>query len=634
MDTLEILAKHVSGLKLSQLISPVRDVLDGAVSSRTLQDVDEVLRHLTLGVLSNNFITPVDILSLCQALIGQHTTLLKPRKHRKHTSGARSEYRVQLKRPKAEEGGNFEQNAFKFVCFGLDLINGAFRRNSFDIKDSAVLGMLDPLIALVGDALFADNTQVLERSMRSLTTLLRCPLPSLDRSSPALAKQLIYLLEDSAGMSSELSQSCLRCLASIMRDRPSWTPTEPQVTLLTTIIARDMEDTESQPGLLVLLRALIARGLSSPQLYDLLDDVAQMAITNQSSVTREASRAIYLQFLLDLPQGKKRIATVFEFLAKNIAGYAHEAGRLSVLELGHAILLKFASDVVDTHAQLIFTALVLCTVNDDSAKCREMATENIKVLLGRAQRDTLSTLVVTANTWAQQTASETLLLAYINVAGILVELAPSQTAIPADSIASTVCRLLTQTTADMVTDSTADSFDIDRPVDSWQIPYHLLNTLCKIAKKSSKSGLSLTAEAWSCVFELLLHPHSWVRLSATRLVGVAFSKDIKLDEAEYMTIASNLALQLRSKCLSDELAMQITKNLFHIGKKFAATPAARRITPEIQSESAELNGTDGRSHNALHWLFVKLSHSARVSHQNKPSMYAQEKVIHVCGPHS
>lgn len=145
-----------------------------------------------------------------------------------------------------------------------------------------------------------------------------------------------------------------------------------------------------------------------------------MLVTNQSSNVREVCRAIYLQFLLDYPQGRGRLKESLAFLAKNLS-YTFESGRLSVLELVAAILAKFATQLVQDSADLFFVGLVMVVANDDSTRCREMAAELVKVLFTRVEKETRDTLLTMLHSWAGKRAQPQLARTAIQLFGVAID---------------------------------------------------------------------------------------------------------------------------------------------------------------------------------------------------------------------
>ena len=102
-----------------------------------------------------------------------------------------------------------------------------------------------------------------------------------------------------------------------------------------------------------------------PEIYDVMDKVAEIMVTNQSTQVQELSRSVLLQFLLDYPQGQGRLRTQMAFLAKNLS-YVFESGRLSVMEIVSAIVSKFDEGLIREYTELLFVSLFMVLANDES----------------------------------------------------------------------------------------------------------------------------------------------------------------------------------------------------------------------------------------------------------------------------
>ncbi|KAK3827471.1 MAG: hypothetical protein J3Q66DRAFT_916 [Benniella sp.] len=99
----------------------------------------------------------------------------------------------------------------------------------------------------------------------------------------------------------------------------------------------------------------------------------------------------------------------------------------------------------------------------------------------------------------------------------------------------------------------------------------------------------------------MLHPHAWVRLSATRLFGVFFSgidpvtrKTNRqglvrsgIGPAMLKSVAQKLCEQLKSEFLSKELGGQIMKNSFFIAKCFYSLPKVLDVALEQQDQEEQ-----------------------------------------------
>ena len=91
---------------------------------------------------------------------------------------------------------------------------------------------MEPLVSLVGNALYSDDPVVLARSMRATASLIRCPLGTTEQAAPVLVKQMLSVIERSGSTESELAQSALRTLSTVLRDCKAATLSEKQLTTL------------------------------------------------------------------------------------------------------------------------------------------------------------------------------------------------------------------------------------------------------------------------------------------------------------------------------------------------------------------------------------------------------------------
>ena len=642
---MELLAKHVSPDSDNMLVGPMRDIITNTESFKTMHDVDDMLRRITAGLQVNTAIDNSTLLGLCHGLIAQNTNFLKPRKAKNKEKTAAADYLVQMKRPSLAAADHYSQNAFRFVSFGLDLLNGAFRKNRFDLQDSQTISMLEPIIALVGETLFAEEGHVLERALRATASLVRCPLQSIDRVGSTLVKQIISVLEHVGTTWWVWAKTAIRTLATIIRERKSITLRDEQLSYLISVISPDMEETEQQPALFALLRAITSRTFVVPEIYDLMDRVAEILVTNQTSGTREICRSIYLQFLLDYPQGKKRLTGSLEFLAKNLGNYAHESGRTSVLELLNAIFSKFTSALLDQYAALFFMSLTMDMANDESSKCREMAAENLKVLVRRAGPATRSQLLEMIYTWATAEGQGHLQRVAVQDVGLILEagLGSEENAAFIERMFSPLTNLCRKAAHALDDDASPEEVVVDRG--DWQIPYHAIQSLSKTFKVSTASLKAADATLWQAVQSLLLFPHVWVRNAAARLLAMLFASGENVTTQDLIDAATKSALQLRSKVLDNNLSLQVVRNLFHIAKVFASSSTHGqnghfRSNGTDANEAEESEDDEGKdaddqerqtdpAENPFHWLFVKLSHRARVAHQTRPSIYSAAGVSHV-----
>lgn len=79
--------------------------------------------------------------------------------------------------------------------------------------------------------------------------------------------------------------------------------------------------------------------------------------------------------------------------------YQHSSGREAVLEMLHAIIMKFPIGVVDEQSQTFFVHLVVCLANDNDNKVRSMTGAAIKLLIGRVSQHSHQSILEYSLSW-------------------------------------------------------------------------------------------------------------------------------------------------------------------------------------------------------------------------------------------
>ncbi|GAA94920.1 uncharacterized protein L969DRAFT_89878 [Mixia osmundae IAM 14324] len=610
-DSFQILAEHMSPTSTPILLAPIRDLLQQTEGSKALQHAQDVLRRIAQGIRLNKNFDNNTLLELCNALISQNTDFLRPRPKRVKTKAAAADYRIQMSAKVAIEDDHFRQNAHIFVSFGLDLLNASFKAARYDMRDSATVAKLDPLIEVVGNTLFSDHTDVLSRSLKAAASLVHFPLTSVSKASPLVLSQVFSILQDMGSAQTEVSQNAYKTLAVILRDCPNVKVEEDELVSVLHTIKAGIEDPDDQATMFTLLRAVMARKLVAPEIYELMDKIAETLVTNQTSQVRQICRSVYLQFLLDYPQGKQRLHQSMTFLAKNLS-YVYESGRASVLEILSAIIGKFNQDLVAQHADMLFTALVLCLGNEQAARCREMSIEVLKALharltpsLRKQQRDLLAL-------WAAGDGNKVLQRTALQVLGAL-------NAAPSPTVLAPMFAVIRESALHIGTDQLEDS-EID-----WQTSYQALNAIAKQLPGLDAASVFTPDLDWASIQSHLTFPHAWVRLATSRLLGALYDlgKDLvatgKLPEEHILSTASLLdaafksVRQLESEHLTDELATQAIRNILFTFKAFQARH------PLVINSAVSADYSPAQE--PVRWMLDRLTRRLRNAYVHRPSVY-------------
>lgn len=514
----------------------------------------------------------------------------------------------------------------------MELFNTAFRRSRFDFQDKQIINRLDPLVKLIGNALYSSSEPVLIASFKASVSILQCPLKSVSSSAPVIARQILAIVRSTGSGESEVAQAGLKALASILRECDGAQVKEKDLLFLIEFISPYLEDPDRQSTVFALLRAIVARRLIVPELYDVMADVSAILVTSQATQTRESARSLLLQFLLDYPQGSGRLQTTLGFFARNLS-YEHASGRSSVLELLGALVNKFDSALLTKHAEMMFVALVLCLANDEDKSCREASASVLQSLIKRLGEDERKVFVGHLHAWASQQGQPKLRAVAVQVYGLIIDALQREASPHAAALFADVQQILDDSTL-----SDGDGKDMDVDVE-WQPPYQAMLAVSKLLQTLPEHTLDAVKSTQDKLVPYLLFPHAWVRSAACRLLGVffAFYGPTPTLESSHLTlqlmkdIAGKLCTQLKSSNLDAPLGVQIVKNLFFIGKLFCTVPSSLTFGSDI-NDAAEMDSDVGesddsaeqskptqmsrekRSQDPLPWLFSKLSYQARSAH--------------------
>ncbi|KAG1818154.1 armadillo-type protein [Suillus subaureus] len=637
LDCFGLAARYVSPKRTSALLLPLRSIVAETGSLKILQQVDEVLRRIASGLNSNARLTPAECLVLCHTLISQNAKFLQEAPKPKASKTIKKpDAIVQRQRQIVTDTDHYTNNSFRFVVFGLELFNTAFRRSRFDFQDKQIINRLDPLVKLIGNALYSSSEPVLIASFKASASILQCPLKSVSSSAPVIARQILAIVRSTGSVESEVAQAGLKALATILRECEGAQVKEKDLLFLIEFVSPYLEDPDRQSTVFALLRAIVARRLIVPELYDVMADVSAILVTSQATQTRESARSLLLQFLLDYPQGSGRLQTTLGFFARNLS-YEHASGRSSVLELLGALVNKFDSALLAKHAEMIFVALVLCLANDEDKSCRESSASVLQSLIKRLGEEERKVFVGHLHAWTSQQGQAKLRAVAVQVYGLIIDALQREASPHAAALFADVQQILDDSIQSLtLLDDDGEDMDVDV---EWQPPYQALVTVSKLLQTLPEHTLDAVKSIQDKLVPYLLFPHAWVRSAACRLLGVffAFYGPTPTLESPYLTlqlmkdIAGKLCTQLKSSNLDAPLGLQIVKNLFFVGKLFCTVPSSSPFgintndTAETDSDGGESDGSAEQpkptqmsrgkfSQDPLPWLFSKLSYQTRSAH--------------------
>eukprot|EP01043_Picozoa_sp_COSAG02_P004304 COSAG02_NODE_111_length_36009_cov_42.221248_1_plen_2408_part_00 len=623
-DSFKLLAQKVAFSNLPQLLEPVRSVLAATASLKILQKVEEVLKRIAQGLLMNEAVTPTQILTFCHKTIMQQQELGERKNElavaKKRTYSEASGVVDDSNRNVAEDSELERQNSHYLTEFALGLLHVQVKHDGdgFKLRDPDTIGFIEPFVPQLLACLKSRENKVLELALKVIGLLVPCQLPAMSECAKALARRCFKVL-GGAGDAGGLSQACYRCIAIILRDLPAADVTDHQLQVLLKFISAELDGTGQrgeQSTSFVLLKAIVSRKLVKTEVYDVMEACFKLLVRSQSPSTRTNCSQLLLQFMLEYPLGPKRLQRHLDFIVKNLS-YSLETGREAAMGMLNAIVVKFPQQILLDQIDAIFLAVVARLVSDDSARCRTGAATLLQSILKRtlADRKTVfEQLVEYGFQWYQNTDKPDVQRVAAQLMGLVIEVEGET----CEKRLSTWLPVMVQVLEDgseAITDADAES----SAGDGWRFLYYTLRSLEKLATAlpgmldgsvhRGKEISELTPRLWKAVTGLLRHPHTWVKMLASRLFGLLFARcnppelgvvegevdagvALKLkgcqDALALRPVEEGLWTQLRSTHLDEKLAEQTVKDLLFVARAYHV----QALADSESSNRMDSNGTE------------------------------------------
>ena len=176
-------------------------------------------------------------------------------------------------------------------------------------------------------------------AIRLLTTCIKVPMSELDKNCPVYVDEAVRAIKGAPSSNTELAQASLKLVTAILRDRPNVTVRDRDIGALVKRIVPDLDEPDRQGVSFGFLKAVMHCQFDIPEVYEAMDKVAEMMITNQTKSARDVARSHYFQFLSSYTQSEKRFKKQLEFLLRNLQ-YEHVEGRQSTIEALDLVVTK------------------------------------------------------------------------------------------------------------------------------------------------------------------------------------------------------------------------------------------------------------------------------------------------------
>jgi U3 small nucleolar RNA-associated protein 20 len=564
-DSMEHLARSTGVASLSKLVNPIQTILIGTLGSKQIRQVDELLRRLGAGVSQNPAASQRDILVFAYQLIQsiyKQKELSQPQAPTQSEKN-RQRYLVQLMGANKTSTGQTSPLLYKLAKFALDLLRSTLQKHNDLLTPENIHGFLP----VIGDALVEAQEDVKISALRLLAVIIRLPMPELDQNGLVYVMEAVKLVRSATNTNEEGAQAALKLISAFLRERKSVKVRDSDIAEILHRITPDIEEPDRQGVTFNFIRAVMARKIQLPELYELVDKIAIMMVTNQTRGARDVARGVYVHFLLEYPQASTRWSKQQKFLLKNLE-YNYPEGRQSVMEAINSLLVKLKGNAADELISTLFIPVVLRMANDDNKNCRELAGALLGQIFLLADDQHLKEFLEPLKSWIDQ--SDNMELQKIGLQAYTVLLSAGRTVHSSE---------LVHVRDDLVKTLRATA---NGDADMWEIQFQALVLLSKLVELHPEIVLNQKQnKLWEPVWTSLGHSNAWIQTTAAGLTKEFFRDCMSTDVSRLpLTCAHGLqlraddflaALKLSVRILrrtqgNEELSGQIVQTLIFLGQ--------------------------------------------------------------------
>jgi U3 small nucleolar RNA-associated protein 20 len=613
-DSMELIAATATLSRLTDLVRPIQVLLKEKLNIKMVRKIDELLNRISTGLLKNSAANSRDSLIFCYEVIQDVYNSAKPQQKVKDDHRLKK-YLVQKGAKKSGSGkGGTTVYTYKLIRFAFDVLRSVLKKHD-SLRTSANLAGFVPII---GDSLVQGEEEVKISAFKLLTTIAKVPLKTSSDGTnlyKVAAAEAIRCINASSSTSSDVSQAALKLISVILRDRKDVLIKETSIDSLLERMKEDMTDPDRRHVTFNFLRSVLDSKIETATIYDSMDYVGTIMVTNDDKDTRDLARGAYFQFLREYPQKKSRWQKQLSFIVANL-NYEREGGRLSILEVLHLLLSKSSSDFVQEVSATCFVPLIFVLVNDESEKCRMAAGEILKEIFKKADKERTTTFLGLLRNWLKQSGNPSVQRLAFQSYGFYYEAQETPADTDVEDLQNGILETL-QTSKDSQSD--------------WELIYSALQLASILCDKFPSRLLSTnTAQLWAAVRMSLTFPHAWVKLSAAKLIGTYLtdfarvnveegfqklplrgSNGLKLSADDVRDLIKRTAHMFKTPGLTQLLADEIVKNLFFLTRCAAASSLKWKgphtednVISEDEDDNAE---EDSVQQSALNYLFSRLS---------------------------
>ncbi|KAI9725586.1 MAG: U3 snoRNP protein [Chrysothrix sp. TS-e1954] len=549
-DSLEIVAKIVSLHHVRKLVDPIRSQLQKPRPK--VEKAEELFRRLREGLRSNPESSKQPILTLCHELL-------------------REAY-------KSDEVRLTSVSATKTAGFALELLRRVLDKHE-GLKTAE---NLTGLMAMINTSARQPEDEIQIAAMRLLTAIIKVPLNALDDEAGQYLLQVRRIVEGETTTTTLRSQSALRFLAALLRERPNAVLKQSQfsnhIAFLLSRIQPDLHeparqgDRDRQIAAFNFLKAVLGRGVLMTEVYEIMETVREVMITSSTDLVPDLARSVYSRFVVDyFPEEGKALKKQLNYLVSNLQ-YPQPRGRLSVMEVVLFIINRKSEQTTQPMLVEFFLPLLLVLTTDDSENCRESARVVLSKIFERADKERTTVFKNQLLKWLEPDAEPI----WQRVAFLCwpIYLSINREARREAAYVAAAVRNVIQPAVEVV--DAARLTSLESALSLWQ---YLTRDFATLSFSSDSS------DTWSAIFELVASENEQIRLQCLQLISQytadlargsakdSLSCEIPLRGSGGLTFDEQDAramleshIRLLKTTSNDRVVDQVTRNLAFLGR--------------------------------------------------------------------
>ncbi|XP_010532760.1 PREDICTED: small subunit processome component 20 homolog isoform X2 [Tarenaya hassleriana] len=533
-ETLKLIAQNVTFKShVRKLLSLVTGQLQRHLTPKLKSKLENMLDHIAAGIEGNPSVVEIELFPFVYENLVDDSINREKGTVDQFFSPASKKERKDLQKKAGSAGfvSGTKSCSQLITVFALGLLHNRVKNTNPNECTQEFLEMLVPFVEKLTGCLSSKYEDVVSSTLRCFTALVRflpylmscsiegdkvkIKLSTIDKVKIAL----LTIAQSAVDCSSPLVQSCLKLLTVLLRTELITLSSEQLRMLFQFPMFVDLE-TDPSFVALSLLKVIVKREHVVPEIYDIAIRVGELMVKSQLESIRKKCSQILLQFLVRYKFSENRLQQHVDFLLANLR-YEHPSGREAVLEMLHAVIKKLSEPRLKKQSMALFVHLVGCLANDGDSNVRSQTGTVIKFLIGHITEDQVSPILSCCLSWYSSNKQQ-LQAAAAQVLGFFIEVKKKSFQEHINTVLQKAETIL-KSAVSSASQQTQDTVDVSS-IPFWKEAYYSLVMIEKMLHQFP--GLCFgddTKDIWSMVFELLQHPHAWLRNISCRFLNFYFN---------------------------------------------------------------------------------------------------------------